>query len=374
MLEIEDFKNADEFMERVVDLFKNPTEIAGLLKKCKLSYTLRIWDKAFLDCGIDLIKCAVIKAQGKVCPIEIYNYYKNKASNAKRMLINYLSVKNLKQAQERLIQTQLLDNDFFWVFLNLVYFAIVLLDDDVLCRFKMGITLKKNLLDVGLSGYFEKLHTILPNYLTFYSFNAFFIDPIKGDVKRLKIKNARNKGEILRIDKVKDNGWNVYRVIYKKGFSVDIARENEVFEFEWLNDTELVDCAYDCKSGEEKAAKKKGEQFNNAGWLTVNVGQDTETGHYNYIRAHSLVCLCVYDWDVCKWGLFTSSALSIDHINGKRADNRIENLQMLTRKQNAQKRTDNEGFYFDYFDYFERIVSVCKKETEEHDEWLKRAS
>ena len=41
--------------------------------------------------------------------------------------------------------------------------------------------------------------------------------------------------------------------------------------------------------------------------------------------------------------------MQIDHINGKRADNRIENLQLVTPRQNQQRRVDGKCFVFDIY-------------------------
>jgi len=41
--------------------------------------------------------------------------------------------------------------------------------------------------------------------------------------------------------------------------------------------------------------------------------------------------------------------MQIDHINGKRADNRIENLQLVTPRQNQQRRADGKCFVFDIY-------------------------
>ena len=131
MFMFEDFDNEQEVIDYAKGLFNNPAEIAGLLNKCKLSYSVRIWDNSLIACGLDLIQAAIAKMQQKDCPVEVYNYYKKKECIGKKMFTDYLSVENEQQAQDRLIGSSLLNQDFFWTFLNLVYFALVLLDDNL---------------------------------------------------------------------------------------------------------------------------------------------------------------------------------------------------------------------------------------------------
>ena len=47
------------------------------------------------------------------------------------------------------------------------------------------------------------------------------------------------------------------------------------------------------------------------------------------------------------WEMFNGAipkGLNIDHINGKRDDNRIENLQLVTQTQNIQRRDGGKGY------------------------------
>ena len=47
------------------------------------------------------------------------------------------------------------------------------------------------------------------------------------------------------------------------------------------------------------------------------------------------------------WKMFNAvipKDMQIDHINNNRSDNRIENLQLVTNKQNSQRRNNSKGY------------------------------
>ena len=80
----------------------------------------------------------------------------------------------------------------------------------------------------------------------------------------------------------------------------------------------------------------------------VKVGQEAgRKNRYGYIQltcngktllAHRVI------WEMFNGAIPTG--LGIDHINLIRDDNRIENLQLLTPKQNIQRRNDSKGYNY----------------------------
>tara|TARA_R110000764_G_scaffold141432_1_gene229526 strand:+ start:120 stop:572 length:453 start_codon:yes stop_codon:yes gene_type:complete len=47
------------------------------------------------------------------------------------------------------------------------------------------------------------------------------------------------------------------------------------------------------------------------------------------------------------WTMFNTvipKGMQVDHINNNRSDNRIENLQLVTNKQNSQRRNNSKGY------------------------------
>ena len=50
--------------------------------------------------------------------------------------------------------------------------------------------------------------------------------------------------------------------------------------------------------------------------------------------------------------------MTVDHINSKHDDNRIDNFALLTRSANDSKgsKVDETSYYFDFFPYFMNSV------------------
>ena len=57
------------------------------------------------------------------------------------------------------------------------------------------------------------------------------------------------------------------------------------------------------------------------------------------MRLHRII------WEMLKGKI--PSGLQVDHINGKKDDNRIENLQLLTNEQNTQRNRNSKGYTID---------------------------
>lgn len=107
------------------------------------------------------------------------------------------------------------------------------------------------------------------------------------------------------------------------------AKVKELFDY----DPETGDLIWQCNIGTHKTAG------NVAGFLRKNGYKEISVNRKRY-NAHRLVWLWHY-------GVFPANGL--DHINGDKSDNCIENLREATKVQNAQNRrtarSDNKSGY-----------------------------
>ena len=115
----------------------------------------------------------------------------------------------------------------------------------------------------------------------------------------------------------------------------------------------------DRKRAERERKREKGLKVEETPWLTTAL--DLVEGSAYNIRTHSFIALMVYGLEVMKYGIMENNSIfTIDHIDGRHNNNKIENLQLLTRKSNDQKKNKPNDFYFDYFWYWEKQVKQAK--------------
>ena len=86
------------------------------------------------------------------------------------------------------------------------------------------------------------------------------------------------------------------------------------------------------------------------GYYTVNLMKD---GKYNAINVHQLVAMAFLGHEPC------GHKLVVDHIDHNRQNNRVDNLQVLTMRQNSSKRIK---------EYTSKYIGVSKKKGS--DKWF----
>lgn len=94
------------------------------------------------------------------------------------------------------------------------------------------------------------------------------------------------------------------------------------------------------------------QSTDNCGYLVLNLKKDCIR---KTKRVHQLVAMAFLNHKTC------GMKLVVDHINGKKDDNRLDNLQIITQKQNIQKRQNQ---IFDNIIIFEnKIIEYLYKKS-----------
>lgn len=84
-------------------------------------------------------------------------------------------------------------------------------------------------------------------------------------------------------------------------------------------------------------SKFKKQTIDNDGYLTVNL---CINGKSKIRRTHQLVAVCFLNHKI------SGCIIVVDHINNIKTDNRVENLQLITNRENSSK--DKKGYTSNY--------------------------
>lgn len=249
-----------------------------------------------------------------------------------------LSFKSEAEVNKRLPSKYGIEDDIFFNKLNYSFFSLLFLDSKIEKRFEIGFILDKNKISAGIAGYSEKLGKELPFYFTYFDDKVLFINPIQGRVMSF----SKSKESIMGLT------YNGSEVVVVGQENKKIARVSGS-EVEFLE--EVVAAESDMKSADRHMQREAGKKRKETPWQSVSLGKFK--GSNAYMRAHTLITLMVYGIDTLKFALMeANSIMTVDHINAKHDDNRIDNLQLLTRNSNNSKGSkQDDTFYFDYFQY-----------------------
>lgn len=280
-------------------------------------------------------------------------------------LYDVLSVSSKEEAQELLYSTPYIDDDYIFNLLEYSYYSLVITNAEVERRFRTAYELWQNCKPVGCAGYSEKLKKFLPHYITKFGNRIFLIDPIQGKVKffdrrpKGDLKGQKIKGVAVGNETMDDGGVREVAVALLEGGKyvplVEIADSGVIEELYLTGES-----GTDRKAKERQVIRDKGGKITDNFYLTTDL--DVVDGSAYNIRTHSLIALCVYGLEVMKYGLMDyDSIFTIDHINGTTIDNRIDNLQLLTRKDNKLKEQHPDRWYFDYFGYWTKQIDAAKR-------------
>ena len=231
--------------------------------------------------------------------------------------------------------------------LTTTYFSLALMNNMFRKRAETGFLLDGNKVAIGYSGYSKKLKQFIPYYITTFNDYIFLVDAINGMIYRSNRKFANA----------------TLRHIGNEIFCGNelIAQEKEDCSTEFYFDKEKW--MKDLKEKERATKRAKGHKVKETKWLSVPLGDLNNSN--TYIRAHTLICLMVFGFDIVKFGLMEGSSIfTVDHSNAIHDDNRLDNLAFTTRSQNCQKK-DKQMSIFDYFLYFLNREQIAEEVEED---------
>ena len=253
-------------------------------------------------------------------------------------------------------------NLFTYAFLGTLF-----LREEVMARFEKAYEVWRNSCSYGTETNKRTGFTYGTWYFTTFDNYFFAVSPYKGLVLRSVERAYKNISRLHTVDR----GSAIWVEDVATGYKV------ATIDKETLRLTpshQMDEVGSDLKKSEKEKRIAEGKKQKQTRWLSVNLGK--YNGSNSYMRVHSLICLLVYGLEIMAPAIMeANSILTVDHINGTHDDNRIENLQLVSRKNNNNKKGSSLQI-FDYFCYFnnlpqpttqpQTLTEEKEQKTEEH--------
>lgn len=267
-----------------------------------------------------------------------------------------MSFSSIDYAESKLPKTW--DESYAETRFEYAFWGSILLREEIALRFEKAYEVWRNSCSWGEKTKIERTGLECATWY-FTSFDSYFfaINPKEGLVLKSKNKlcNSINRLCILDADDVD----------YDK--VVDIESNTMLAYIDKITGTlysymPMDTVGSDMKKSEKEKRIAEGKKQKRTCWLSVYLGN--YKGSNSYMRVHTLICLLVYGLKVMGPAIIGSNSIfTIDHINNIHDDNRIENLQLVSRKSNSVKRASDLQL-FDYFCYFNSLPQPkqCIKE------------
>ncbi len=365
------------FMKRVEAVFAGETLPAVINKQVEemqyfapeYMYKDAEVKQGFAAACCELISKAINKATGKE--------YKGVSQKELSFISQYLSFDCVQTANERLMLNLYLKSNLAITLLQLAFYAVIYVDSESRRRYELAYTLWQNSIEFSYSGYSAKLNQFYPYYITHYQDSIFLTNPVEGEVMYF----SRDKGP-LRGAHIKNLTKEVFmddNVICARTYEDELIPLVEYSNYYCKPLLSVVRNSTDLKLSEREKKKLLGFEIKDTPWLTVDIGSyPDESGKKRHftLREHLFIPLMVYGLEPLKFAIMQgNSILTIDHRSGEHDQNKIDNLELLTRYQNIGKEVyDNsdddfgeEPYFFNFFDFFSNQLKAIRKRQDDLD-------
>lgn len=226
------------------------------------------------------------------------------------------------------------------------YLGLLFLREEVAARFEKAYEVWRNSCSYGERVNERTGFKYCVWYFTSFDNYFFAVNPFKGLVLRSMERAYKDISRLHIVEK----GDSVWVEDIQSGLRLASINKESL---RILPTHPMDEVGSDLKKSEKEKRIAEGKKQKQTRWLSVNLGK--YNGSNSYMRVHSLICLLVYGLEIMAPAIMEANSIfTVDHINSQHDDNRLENLQLVSRKNNNNKKGSALQI-FDYFCYFNNL-------------------